>query len=528
VTNGVTQALSFTFNEKGLLKLFTGGYVIDRHMGNTGGLGGVFGIMHAIGKTLPFPDAQPVSVSMRYKFFLSLDQVARQAYTGYSKIPEDTFTLKKLYDVSSNTKEKAVEKASGYYATALEYPLNVYTLTKDKVFESGYIPKDALEKVVSTKDSVMQFASGYYTSAREYPLGVYTSAKEKVSSTKDKVIESASGYIPKDALEKVVSTKDSVMQSASGYYTTARNYPHGIYTSAKDKVSSTKDKVIESASGYLSATEYPFGIYISAKDKLSSTKDSLLSSASGYYTTASEYPRTVYTTAKDKVVSTKDSVLESATGYYTSARDSARDLSAARTKEKAFSYYTSARAYPLHVYMSAKGMVIDSASGYYSAAIETTSGAYGTTKEKAYGVYASAKEIVDSTTSGEFSPAGTGSTPSGTESTPFGTESCAARDLVTRYNAIVARTVNLGKCKHAMMSDGPEEDPFGRGSPPLGHQTSWRACACRGSPSAPQSHCTSSPGLGSPSGTEFTLSLISPPLALNPPPFGTESTPFWH
>jgi len=194
------QALSFTFNEEGLLKLFTGGYVIDRHMGNTGGLGGVFGIMHAIGKTLPFPDAQPVSVSMRYKFFLSLDQVARQAYTGYSKIPEDTFTLKKLYDVSSNTKEKAVEMASGYYATALEYPLNVYTITKDKVFESGYIPKDALEKIVSTKDSVMLSASGYYTSAREYPLGVYTSSKEKVSSTKDKVIESASGYIPKDAL----------------------------------------------------------------------------------------------------------------------------------------------------------------------------------------------------------------------------------------------------------------------------------------------------------------------------------------
>eukprot|EP00242_Pyramimonas_sp_CCMP2087_P016738 CAMPEP_0198208382 /NCGR_PEP_ID=MMETSP1445-20131203/11751_1 /TAXON_ID=36898 /ORGANISM="Pyramimonas sp., Strain CCMP2087" /LENGTH=342 /DNA_ID=CAMNT_0043881761 /DNA_START=144 /DNA_END=1169 /DNA_ORIENTATION=+ len=217
------QALSFTFNEEGLLKLFTGGYVIDRHMGNTGGLGGVFGIMHAIGKTLPFPDAQPVSVSMRYKFFLSLDQVARQAYTGYSKIPEDTFTLKKLYDVSSNTKEKAVEMASGYYSTALEYPLYVYTSTKDKVFESGYIPKDALEKVASTKDSVMQSASGYYISAREYPLGVYTSAKEKVSSTKDKVIKSASGYIPKDALEKVVSTKDSVMQSASGYYTSARN-----------------------------------------------------------------------------------------------------------------------------------------------------------------------------------------------------------------------------------------------------------------------------------------------------------------
>jgi hypothetical protein len=28
----------------------TGGYVIDKQVGNTGGLGGVFGILHAINK----------------------------------------------------------------------------------------------------------------------------------------------------------------------------------------------------------------------------------------------------------------------------------------------------------------------------------------------------------------------------------------------------------------------------------------------------------------------------------------------
>jgi len=71
------QALSFTFNQEGLLTYFTGGYVIDRRLGNTGGLGGVFGIMHAIGKTLPFPEAKPFSLSYRYRLFLFLETAGR-------------------------------------------------------------------------------------------------------------------------------------------------------------------------------------------------------------------------------------------------------------------------------------------------------------------------------------------------------------------------------------------------------------------------------------------------------------------
>ena len=36
-----------------------GGYVMDRRQGNTGGLGGLLGPFYAIGKPLPFPEAQP-------------------------------------------------------------------------------------------------------------------------------------------------------------------------------------------------------------------------------------------------------------------------------------------------------------------------------------------------------------------------------------------------------------------------------------------------------------------------------------
>jgi len=60
------QVMSMSFNEKGQVTKLTGGYVVDKDIGNTGGLGGVFGIMHAIGKTLPFREAQPYKPSWRY------------------------------------------------------------------------------------------------------------------------------------------------------------------------------------------------------------------------------------------------------------------------------------------------------------------------------------------------------------------------------------------------------------------------------------------------------------------------------
>jgi hypothetical protein len=40
VVYGAPETLSYTFNEKGEVTSFTGGYVIDRRVGNTDGLGG--------------------------------------------------------------------------------------------------------------------------------------------------------------------------------------------------------------------------------------------------------------------------------------------------------------------------------------------------------------------------------------------------------------------------------------------------------------------------------------------------------
>lgn len=60
------QAQSATFNARGEVTKFTIGYVLDKETGNTGGLGGVFGLFYAIGYGLPFPEAQPWKPSPLY------------------------------------------------------------------------------------------------------------------------------------------------------------------------------------------------------------------------------------------------------------------------------------------------------------------------------------------------------------------------------------------------------------------------------------------------------------------------------
>merc|ERR1712187_407993 len=63
------QACSLRFDPDGKGNQYTIGYVRDKRIGNTGGLGGVFGIAYALGKALPFPEAQPWKASKRYRFF---------------------------------------------------------------------------------------------------------------------------------------------------------------------------------------------------------------------------------------------------------------------------------------------------------------------------------------------------------------------------------------------------------------------------------------------------------------------------
>ena len=71
------QALSMTFNERGECTELTVGYVMDKNIGNTGGLGAVFGILYAIGYGLPFPEGQPYRKSWRYWALMGIGDLAR-------------------------------------------------------------------------------------------------------------------------------------------------------------------------------------------------------------------------------------------------------------------------------------------------------------------------------------------------------------------------------------------------------------------------------------------------------------------
>lgn len=69
------QACSVKWNAEGKVTKYTIGHVMERSIGNTGGLGGIFGPAYAIGKGLPFPEARPWKPSKRYRALMMLAKV---------------------------------------------------------------------------------------------------------------------------------------------------------------------------------------------------------------------------------------------------------------------------------------------------------------------------------------------------------------------------------------------------------------------------------------------------------------------
>jgi len=71
------QCFSMSFDETGKCYKLTGGYSVDRSVGDTKGLGGMFGIINALGGSLPFPEGQPWKRSLMWEAFaLRAPQIA--------------------------------------------------------------------------------------------------------------------------------------------------------------------------------------------------------------------------------------------------------------------------------------------------------------------------------------------------------------------------------------------------------------------------------------------------------------------
>lgn len=70
------QACSIKIGPDGRVVKYTIGHVMERSMGNTGGMGGIFGPLYAIGKPLPFREGRPWKPSRKYRFFMWLGSLA--------------------------------------------------------------------------------------------------------------------------------------------------------------------------------------------------------------------------------------------------------------------------------------------------------------------------------------------------------------------------------------------------------------------------------------------------------------------
>jgi hypothetical protein len=81
------QACSMCFDASGRCTQLTVGYVMDKQLGNTGGLGAVFGLLYAIGYPLPFPEAQPWQKSWQYAAFQSGSGVLQNLSKMFSPSP---------------------------------------------------------------------------------------------------------------------------------------------------------------------------------------------------------------------------------------------------------------------------------------------------------------------------------------------------------------------------------------------------------------------------------------------------------
>ncbi|KAF6255308.1 hypothetical protein COO60DRAFT_1536079 [Scenedesmus sp. NREL 46B-D3] len=73
------QTSSLTFNDQGQVEDFTMGYVMDRRLGNTGGLGGAFGLLYAIGCPFPYPEGHPWQSSWQQRLFNTGNPLLRAA-----------------------------------------------------------------------------------------------------------------------------------------------------------------------------------------------------------------------------------------------------------------------------------------------------------------------------------------------------------------------------------------------------------------------------------------------------------------
>jgi len=78
------QVYSMKFREDGKITELTVGYAVDRRQGDTGGLGGMFGLFYGVGQPLPFPEGKPYKLSWQFRLLNAIGNFL----TKFQKKPE--------------------------------------------------------------------------------------------------------------------------------------------------------------------------------------------------------------------------------------------------------------------------------------------------------------------------------------------------------------------------------------------------------------------------------------------------------
>lgn len=89
------QACSARFTPDGRVDQFTIGYVMDRYIGNTGGLGGFFGVLYAIGKKLPFQEGMAWRPSWGYALYVEVGRLFGRLRLLLAKDEQERYRLDK-------------------------------------------------------------------------------------------------------------------------------------------------------------------------------------------------------------------------------------------------------------------------------------------------------------------------------------------------------------------------------------------------------------------------------------------------
>lgn len=83
------QVASFNFNNEGKVNHLTAGYILDRDVGNSGGMGALFGVVYAVGHPFPMPECQPYKLSWQFWLLQKIDK-----WSKYFKGETETKAIK--------------------------------------------------------------------------------------------------------------------------------------------------------------------------------------------------------------------------------------------------------------------------------------------------------------------------------------------------------------------------------------------------------------------------------------------------